>query len=111
MRIIFSRKGFDSSYGGCPSPLVGGRPLSLPIPVTSRSRTTFGHLPDPLPSLVPDLTRGRLTPDSLCHLDPDLVADTLQNRQPGWRGSLGQVAQSQRHLENQGVGPGDLFVF
>ncbi len=32
MQIIFSRKGFDSSYGGCPSPLFKDRPLSLPIP-------------------------------------------------------------------------------
>jgi hypothetical protein len=33
MRIIFSRKGFDSSSGGVPSPIFpDGRMLSLPIP-------------------------------------------------------------------------------
>ena len=32
MKIILSRKGFDSSSGGGPSPIVDGRCLSLPIP-------------------------------------------------------------------------------
>ncbi len=33
MRIILSRKGFDSSAGGCPSPIFpDGRLFSLPIP-------------------------------------------------------------------------------
>ncbi len=33
MRIILSRKGFDSSNGGCPSPILpDGTLLSLPIP-------------------------------------------------------------------------------
>ncbi len=33
MKIIISRKGFDSKYGGCPSPIIGNRPISLPIPI------------------------------------------------------------------------------
>ena len=45
-----------------------------------------------------------------CHLDPDLNADALP-RLPGWRPAFGQVEKAQRHLENQGVGPGDLFLF
>jgi len=33
MKVILSRKGFDSSYGGCPSPILpDGTLLSLPIP-------------------------------------------------------------------------------
>jgi len=33
MKIIFSRKGFDSSTGGVPSPIFpDGKILSLPIP-------------------------------------------------------------------------------
>ena len=58
-----------------------------------------------------DLTKGRITAEHLCHLDPDLAASSLPNRSANWRGSLGQVAQSQKHLENQGVGSGDLFIF
>ena len=44
MRIVFSRKGFDSAAGGGPSPIVGGRPLSLPIPAGAASRTSYDAL-------------------------------------------------------------------
>jgi hypothetical protein len=34
MKIILSRKGFDSSYGGYPSPILpDGKMVSLPIPL------------------------------------------------------------------------------
>ena len=34
MKVILSRKGFDSSYGGYPSPILpDGRMVSLPIPL------------------------------------------------------------------------------
>lgn len=29
MRVIFSRKGFDSAAGGAPSPIIDGGPVSL----------------------------------------------------------------------------------
>ena len=33
MKIILSRKGFDSEYGGYPSPILpNGQMISLPIP-------------------------------------------------------------------------------
>src|SRR5690606_8680372 len=32
-------------------------------------------------------------------------------RLPGWRPSLGQTGAAQSHLESQGVGPGDVFLF
>ncbi|WP_165856896.1 hypothetical protein [Marinobacter sp. JSM 1782161] len=112
-RIIFSRKGFDSSSGGCPSPILpDGRLLSLPIP-DSRSRVTFGdidhhgiRLGDP----VAQLTRHKLNAGSGAHIDPDLNARALP-RQPGWRGLFGQSGAAQGHLKNQGIAPGDLFVF
>lgn len=111
MRIILSRKGFDSSFGGCPSPLLDGSPLSLPIPTRQPTLTKYENLRQPIPGLVSDLTRGRLTGEHNCHLDPDLDPLVLPTRAPGWRGALGQVAQAQKHLSNQGVGPGDLFLF
>src|SRR4051794_8770818 len=111
MRIIFSRKGFDSSFGGCPRPILDGCPLSLPIPTRGPSGTAFAHLRDPIPQMVADLTRGKLTPDHPCHLDPDLDAGSLPERLPGWRGALGQVAAARAHLANQGVSVGDLFLF
>ncbi len=110
MKIVFSRKGFDSTAGGCPSPIIDGQPVSLPIPSTMPTPTRFGDVHGPYGRLVFDLTRGRLTPDDWCHLDPDINPDSLP-RQTGWRGALGQVRAAQGHLANQGVQPGDLFVF
>ena len=46
----------------------------------------------------------------MCHLDPDLRADALA-RSPDWRPAFGQHAAAQGHLQNQGVRPGDLFLF
>ena len=63
-----------------------------------------------LAQLVTDLTRGKLTADHPCHLDPDLEARTLP-RPPGWRGALGQVSAAQSHLANNRIAPGDLFLF
>jgi hypothetical protein len=61
-------------------------------------------------AIVHDLSRGRITADSPCHLDPDLRAEQL-SRLPGWRGALGQVGSAQGHLSNQSIGIGDLFLF
>ena len=101
MRIIFSRKGFDSAAGGGPSPIVDGRPLSLPIPAGAASRTTYGDLG--LGDHAHRASRGRLGADDLCHNDPMFRGD----------GSclFGQCGAAQTHLENQGVGVGDVFLF
>ena len=110
MKLIFSRKGFDSSAGGVPSPLVDGRPISLPIPTRMPTPTRYADLRDGVAELVTDLTRGRVAADRPCHLDPDLDANSLV-RLPGWRGVLGQVSAAQSHLSNNGVGRGDVFLF
>lgn len=110
MRIIFSRKGFDGPAGGCPSPIVDGLPISLPIPTRMPTPTRYADLRGPYASLVSDLTNGRLTGRNWCHVDPDIVPDVLP-RPAGWRGALGQVAASQAHLANNRVGRGDLFLF
>ena len=110
MKLILSCKGFDSSAGGCPSPLLDGRPVSLPIPTRQPSPTTYGDLSSGVADLVTDLTRRRITADHRCHLDPDLDPTSLP-RQPGWRGALGQVSTAQTHLANNSIAPGDLFLF
>ena len=84
MHLIFSRKGFDSSAGKCPSPLVDGRPLSLPIPTTMPSRIRYGDLGRDAATIVEQLTHDRLATESFCHLDPDLETSALPRR-PGWR--------------------------
>jgi hypothetical protein len=110
VKLIFSRKGFDSSAGGVPSPLVDDRPISLPIPTRMPTPTRYGDLANGVAELVSDLTRGRIAADRPCHLDPDIDASSLV-RKPGWRGALGQVSAAQTHLSNNGVGQGDIFLF
>lgn len=110
MRVIFSRKGFDSATGGGPSPLLSGRPCSLPIPTRMPTVTRYRDLHDDAARNVAALTRGRIRADDTCHLDPDLDPAAL-SRRPGWRGALGQVGAAQSHLHNQAVAVGDLFLF
>lgn len=100
MRIVFSRKGFDSEAGGAPSPIINGRPISLPIPTQRRSDTTYGDLG--LGDIVEGVTRGRLTGASLCHHDPMFE---------GGRCAFGQTGAAQGHLKNNGVGVADVFLF
>ncbi|MDI5986569.1 hypothetical protein QLQ85_17380 [Halomonas sp. M4R5S39] len=113
MKLILSRKGFDSSAGGVPSPIFpDGRMVALPIPdgnsiIRYRDIAYDGAS---LGDLVGQLTRGRVTPGDRAHLDPDLIPDMLP-RAPGWRPIFGQAGQAQGHLRNQEVGPGDLFLF
>lgn len=101
MRIIFSRKGFDSSAGGGPSPIVGGVPLSLPIPAGKASVTTYSALG--LGDHAAKASRGKLGADDLCHHDPMFLENGVC--------AFGQCGAAQTHLERQGVGLGDVFVF
>ena len=113
MNIILSRKGFDSSNGGCASPIFpDGRLLSLPIPA-SNAPTNFSDVGfDGLNvgQVVADLSKGRVLPDSPTHLDPDLSMAALP-RQDGWLPAFGQTGAAQTHLNSQGVEVGDLFLF
>jgi len=102
MRIIFSRKGFDSAAGGGPSPIVSGRPLSLPIPCTKGlSPVTYGDLG--LGEHAAKASRGKLGAGDACHFDPMFREDGTA--------ILGQCHAAQGHLVKQGVAEGDVFVF
>lgn len=102
MKIVFSRKGFDSASGGGPSPILDGAPVSLPIPAgKGRSRTTYGHLG--LGEAAAWASRGKLGADDACHHDPMFLPDGTC--------LFGQCGAAQTHLANRGVGIGDLFVF
>ena len=116
MKIILSRKGFDSSIGGVASPIFpSGRLCSLPIPETLHGRNPLRYQ-DILydgqahSKIVHDLTRGKITPDMAVHLDPDLNFTSIP-RLPGWKPLFGQAGATERHLQNQGVGGGDVFLF
>lgn len=113
MRIIFSRKGFDSQYGRVASPILpDGTMYSLPIPVTGDPHRLGDLRPGgwDLAAIVADLTGGRVVASTHIHLDPDLDVSAIA-RPRGWRPAFGQTAAAQAHLENQGIGPGDLFLF
>lgn len=100
MKIVFSRKGFDSASGGSPSPIIDGCPISIPIPARDRSETTYGDLG--LGSIVQRATGGSLTAADFCHHDPMFEQG---------RCAFGQTGAAQSHLANNGVGIGDLFLF
>lgn len=116
MRIILSRKGFDSATGGVPSPVYEDRAfLSLPIPepLALGTGAPYDELEaggTSLGRIMQGLTGGAVVGSALVHLDPDLRAGA-RARSPGWRPAFGQAGAAQTHLANQGVGPGDLFLF
>lgn len=123
MKIIISRKGFDSGYGGYPSPILpDGRMVSLPIPDVDKSirynelqvddRYSYKEL---MKSLFGETLKyegyGKVHIDDIgCHLDPDITNNTYR-RDKDWRGIFGQAGIAQKHLENQEVSVGDIFLF
>ncbi len=115
MKIILSRKGFDSGSGGIPSPVLpDGTLLSLPIPSKSGS-TAYRDIEyngksyfEIIKELSPK-TAKRLE-GSKCHVDPDLKY-TYVKYMPSWRPAFGQHGQSLKHLQNHAVGAGDIFLF
>jgi hypothetical protein len=120
MKIILSRKGFDSEYGGYPSPILPDGRL-LPIPdanegvsygdlLVDHDTTYFDIMHMLKPSIRIRGERPTLMPNTSCHLDPDIRVSTLK-RKAGWKGLFGQIDAAQSHLHNQGVGVDDLFLF
>lgn len=113
MKIILSRKGFDSQYGRQASPILpDGTLLSLPIP--SEDEITYDSILwagqsylDIIRSLKP---RTHLNENSNCHLDPDLREITY-HRESVWMPAYGQTGSSLTELKKNGVTRGDLFLF
>jgi hypothetical protein len=118
MRLVLSRKGFDTTAGGRASPILpDGTLVSFPIPEPrSDDRPGFPYARIPcggfgaVADVAPDLGVGRHVLARGAHVDPDLEAGPGP-RPPGWRAAFGQAGAAEAHLRNQGVGPGDLFVF
>jgi hypothetical protein len=121
MRVILSRKGFDSAYGGYPSPILpDGRLISLPIPSDEKikysdlkfdkNKSYFDLMKELKPKIKSDKKWQELTNETECHLDPDIYTNIIQ-RDKEWKACFGQNNASQTHLLNQGVKEGDLFLF
>jgi hypothetical protein len=112
MKIILSRKGFDSGSGGCPSPIFpDGSLMSLPIP-DMHSRITYNEIAGnhhvSMGEAVWQL--AGIPPTHRAHLDPDLVPGSLPRRK-GWRPIFGQIDAAEGHLRRQCVGAGDIFLY
>lgn len=89
-----------------------GQLISLPIPSpgdTLRYRNLRLDEHRRYSDLLVNLGYGGAD-DRTCHVDPDLEPGVLP-RHPEWLPLFGQVGASEGHLRNQGIGPGDLFLF
>ncbi len=117
MKIILSRKGFDSSpkCGKIPSPILPDKTLlSMPIPGESDnglrySQIKFGN--KTYLEIWRELTNNDNLPDAYCHLDPDIRKNVRISSVKNWSAAFGQVEIAQSHLERQNVSEGDLFLF
>ncbi len=122
MKIILSRKGFDSNNGGYPCPILpDGRLVSLPIPGKSGfhyhevhvdSTHTYFDIMHQLSSTIKiNGVTKKFVRKFECHLDPDLIFDAQQFRHQDWKPLFGQVGSAGGHLRNMKVGPQDIFLF
>lgn len=116
MKIILSRKGFDSQYGGQPSPILpDGTLLSLPIPQPEDTvkfiDLFYGN--KSYSDIVKELKPNNLQINSAtsAHLDPDIRYDIYRKRNSNWKAIFGQSGAAQGHLKNQGVTTDDIFLF
>ena len=104
-KIIFSRKGLDSSAGGAPSPIMpDGRIFSLPIPQKEKSPNRYKNLQfDEFngTKLLKNF-KSKIKPNDFCHYDPRLNQKI---------GIFGQANAAQSELDNLKVQTGDLFLF
>jgi hypothetical protein len=110
-KIILSRKGFDSEYGGIPSPILpDGTMLSLPIPSKGENNKfeNLFHNGISYAELIKEL--GYKQEIEECHLDPDLRYDAIV-RSSNWRACFGQSGAAASHLLSNDVGVGDIFLF
>ena len=121
MKIILSRKGFDSAYGGYPSPILpDNRMISFPIPSNDKisydqikfgKNFTYLKLMKQLnPKIKFDGKWLPLTKNTKCHLDPDINLNIIK-RPKEWKPLFGQINAAQTHLQNQGVKKNDIFLF
>lgn len=110
MRIILSRKGFDSANGGIVSPIFeNGSLVSFPIP--SNDKNKYSELQFEGISYTRLLTDLRYKGREYCHIDPDLDIGRRKKQIESWVPAFGQIDSSASYLKNIGVKKGDLFLF
>ena len=107
-QYILSRKGFDSQFGGHPSPILpDGTMLSLPIPELDAN-----HLSCDSGCRYCDLNLKNFPVNGcFCHLDPDIRPELYHALPEHWRPILGQCGAAASHLQGQKIKEGDIFLF
>ena len=110
MKVILSRKGFDSSNGGIVSPIFeDGTMLSFPIP--SQDRDRFCDLQYKGTFYTEILSDLHYKGYPFCHVDPDLDQSRRTNTIEKWVPAFGQIDAAATYLKNIGIKAGDLFLF
>lgn len=105
MKIILSRKGFDSASGGYPSFIIGDKLISLPIP-DEHTNLEYNNVQICGYNLGEIFEKSKIEPKLngkkviTCHLDPDIDI-----------GLFGQCSTAAQHLLNNNVKVGDLLLF
>lgn len=122
MKIILSRKGFDSSYGGIPSPVIRmanglHKIISLPIPTPKEQSdvqySELEFLEDYSMDTFINANHSTFSTkfSQYCHLDPDLRYESKKVREEAWTPAFGQDDIAQLVLQRNQVQKGDLFLF
>jgi len=125
-KVVLSRKGSDSRYGGFPGLVTAdGAMITVPIPdvdvgtAYADLRAAPGlrllavleaesrHLRQAWSGKIEHLVEN---PHLEAHLDPDLRR-SARDRPHGFLPAFGQQGGAQMLLSEAGVGPGDLFLF
>lgn len=122
MKIIFSKKGFDTQNGKWPSPILpDGSMYSIPIPA-SEGNFRYGQLEyklNGLTRIMNDVTGNSIKSGKKVYIDFDYAhTHFTAHNDPFWieeqylKGYvLGPLWSAQGHLRNYKVGRGDLFLF
>jgi hypothetical protein len=110
-KVILSRKGFDGTTGGKPSPIAGNKFVSLPIPRADSGDFYKNLIFSQTESYLKVMKDLGIKLYSEAHLDPDLQKSIINDRPQKWRGIFGQSGTSQGTLHNRNVGKDDIFLF
>ena len=110
LKIILSRKGFDSGTGCIPSPILpDGTLLSMPIPTKdSVYYRELKYNDKSYLELIKELSSSFKYTN--CHLDPD-IRKSCKSRTQDWIPAFGQAGAALTHLNNNCVSVGDIFLF
>lgn len=110
MKVVLSRKGFDSSNGGMASPIFpDGTMLSMPIPSNDKVKYSELIYNNKKYSEIIGELNPRFTYKT-CHLDPDIRHNVRIFENEEWRPAFGQIGASGTILKNN-IAVDDLILF